>query len=297
MSGPWREQVSPCFCGKGRITESWYNGQWSEILLQCAACDRIYEYKVVERAQDGSERTAWVKREAELPPESHDGRSNPIINGHDYTGQPVHQNLFGSQFAEDSAGHMFSQPVLSDLKHFDTVGFLYVMQSDSIPEFLKVGITTRPLNKRAQEHTKDFILCQPFQVLAAWQMRNFRLVEYFLMRRLLHLRSNYVKGRRYFRDVRERKLCVRTHRSAELYKSSFEEAYSQISLVLNKTPELVEFEQWFLDWLTKQLSVFRQQATGGKEYVRFWQRALDTMRQRLNAGETSICVVDRVIRQ
>ncbi len=125
MPGERREEVRPCFCGTGRITEIWYDGHWSEIVLQCAGCDRIYEYRVVERVADGSEKTAWVKREVELLPESTEGRTNPLFSDHDYNGQPFMPHLSGltgPHFAKDSAGQGFSQPELADLRHFDSIG-------------------------------------------------------------------------------------------------------------------------------------------------------------------------------
>lgn len=292
MSAIKREEVRPCFCGKGRLLESWFDGNWSAITLQCAACDQLYEFKVVERAQDGTERTAWVKRTSELKRDLPEGRANPLLSTHDFTGQPVHASLFGSKFAADSVGHVFTQPSLTDLKHFDSVGSLYVMKSKSIPDFLKIGVTTRPLNQRARENTKDFCIEHPFEVTAAWRMRNYLMVEYFLLRRLIHLRSRYIKARMYFREIRHRKLCVRTHRSAELYKCAFEEAYSQISLILNKAPEVQEFEQWLLDWLTPRLESFRHQQPEETKLISAWQFALDTVKRRLNAGETSMCALE-----
>ncbi|MGO8929942.1 MAG: GIY-YIG nuclease family protein [Limisphaerales bacterium] len=166
------------------------------------------------------------------------------------------------------------------------------MQSEFIPQYLKIGITTRPLEQRALEHTKDFQLCKPFRAVAGWQVRNYQMVEYFVRRRLIHLQSGYVKARCYFRDIRERKLCVGTRRSAELYQCSFDEAYAQIGLIVNKAPELVEFEQWFLNWLTKLLEDFRTKATKGRQYMPSWEKALDTMRERLRMGDTSMCALE-----
>jgi hypothetical protein len=287
-----REEVRLCFCGKGRITDIWHDGRWVEGVLQCAACDRLYEYKVIESAADGTGKTDWARRDVELPLEPTEGRVNPLFTDRDYSGQPFMprwSGLTGPHFAKDSASHSFSQPELSDLKNFDSVGSVYVMQSQMIPEYLKIGITTRPLDQRAREHTEDFQLCKPFEVVAGWKLRNYEMAEYFLKRRLIHLRSDYIKARRYFRETRKQELRVRTHRSAELYRCSFEEAYAQIALIMNKAPELAEFEQWFLDWLTKLLDDFRRKSTKGREYLPNWEKALYTMRERLKTGETSMC--------
>jgi hypothetical protein len=130
-----------------------------------------------------------------------------------------------------------------ELQHFDTVGFLYIMESEVLEGGLKIGVTAKPPNMRAQELLKEFGRDEPFYVLGAWRFRNYRLAERFIQHCLCDYKQVFIKEVEHFNEARTGKPCKRTHRSGEVFKCSFDDAYKFVSQLLHRDESVFTFER------------------------------------------------------
>jgi hypothetical protein len=189
----------------------------------------------------------------------------------------------------------------SELQHFDSIGYLYIMGSQALDGALKIGITLKPPAIRALELSKELKRDVAFSVLGAWRFRNYRLAERFMQHHLYNVQQEFVKEVYHFNNIRTGEPCKRTHRSSEVFKCSFHDANKLVLQLLTCHDEVFVFERSVADQARRFSSLLtspkRASFLEGLYVHRVRQCAqasfilnnvTRTMAERWEAGETSI---------
>lgn len=166
------------------------------------------------------------------------------------------------------------------LPYFDSIGYLYALESPCLTGCFKIGVTARSPEQRAAEVSKDLNIAEPFRVRAALKLKNFRLAETFAHAALKEFNIEFVKSVHHFIASNTGKPATRTHRSNEVFKCPAKEVEDLFDAAASGNDRVKKFEYEFLADSEKWLLDFERLYPNSAKIQFSWKATNRIMKSR-----------------